>query len=208
MSFITPAWDLHLFRLINETLRCEALDYIMPIFSYTPLAWALFIFGSIAVLLQGLHHWKRLAFALALVGITVGVTDISCNIIKHESQRTRPYQVMPNVHYMVERQWTQTPPAFKPRVNLSLTSFVSSHAANSMALTLMLMFLLPWTRPWLLSLPVMVGWSRVYLGKHYPLDVLAGYVVGALIALIIWYIYKRFLRSANKKTLDCLGFVS
>lgn len=207
MSFITPAWDLDLFWLINDTLRCEALDHIMPLFSYTPLAWAIFIVGSIVVLLRGLQHWKRLVLVLALVSLTIGITDISCNIIKHESQRTRPYQVMPHVHYMAKFEWMQNPPVITPRSSLSLTSFVSSHAANSLALTLILMFLLPWTRPWLLPLPLMVGWSRVYLGKHYPLDVLAGYVVGVFVALTVWYIYKNYLHSAIKKALDSLDLL-
>lgn len=199
MTFPSPSWDLELFRLFNDTLRCVFLDHAMPIMSYTPFIWILAAVFIGVFLYYGHGHWRRLAAVTLLVGISVGLTDISCNIIKKESKRPRPYQIMIGVHYVVEGEWQQTPENLEIAEELNATSFVSSHAANCTALTVMLMLLLPWTRPWMSLLPLMVGWSRLYLGKHYPLDVLAGYALGALIALLVWYGAKALMRYADRR---------
>jgi len=53
------------------------------------------------------------------------------------------------------------------------------------------MLLWPRTRRVLWALPVVVGWSRVYLGKHYPLDVVAGWALGAVVGWLLWCAWKR-----------------
>jgi len=86
--------------------------------------------------------------------------------------------------------------------------FVSSHAANvfAVAMFLMLRYWKRVKRQWPLLLialwAVATCYSRPYLGKHYPGDVICGAVFGAIIALIVWWITavveKKFCKSETK----------
>lgn len=63
------------------------------------------------------------------------------------------------------------------------SSFPSSHAANSMAFASVCWWFTKRKLRWLwFAIPLVIGWSRIYLGYHYPSDVLAGWILGALLA--------------------------
>ena len=68
----------------------------------------------------------------------------------------------------------------------------SNHAANGMALTVILALNAPPAAAWIaLALTVLTGFSRVYLGVHFPGDVLAGFGFGALIGCVWHYLFWR-----------------
>jgi membrane-associated phospholipid phosphatase len=62
------------------------------------------------------------------------------------------------------------------------SSFPSGHAAMSAAAAVVLVVLVPRVWPLVVAVALGVGWSRLYVGVHYPLDVLAGAALGALVA--------------------------
>jgi undecaprenyl-diphosphatase len=72
--------------------------------------------------------------------------------------------------------------------------FVSSHATNSFALVVFLSLLLKifykWLPPVLLFWGILIAYSRVYLGVHYPGDVLGGAVLGASIGWFVFLAYR------------------
>lgn len=72
--------------------------------------------------------------------------------------------------------------------------FYSSHASNTMALSVFLSLLFQ-SRGIALLLgiwTILVGYSRIYLGAHYPLDVLSGWTAGALLAYVAFVVFRRF----------------
>ena len=110
------------------------------------------------------------------------------NVAKVIADRPRPYQVMAGA---VLRQQ----PAHG-------TSFPSSHTAVTLAVVVALVPFL--ARPLAaagIAYAGLVGWSRVYLGVHYPLDVLAGAGIGMAVGGVIWLALQALLgragRSAN-----------
>ncbi len=74
-------------------------------------------------------------------------------------------------------------------------SFPSGHASASFACATMLAFYVPRAAPALFLLAAGIAWSRVYVGVHYPLDVLGGAVLGVLIALALRFLARRELRA-------------
>ena len=136
-----------------------------------------------------LHRYRRFTwYLLACIVAMVGVSDqLSSHLIKNLVRRLRPSHA----------------PALAGRIHLSLAGpggdygFVSSHATNSFALALFLTLVLPREyRPLKILLfcwALLVGYSRVYNGVHYPGDVLCGALLGCLLACIFAWLFKRLV---------------
>ncbi|MCI8327717.1 MAG: phosphatase PAP2 family protein [Lachnospiraceae bacterium] len=94
--------------------------------------------------------------------------------LKNVVARIRPYEVVDGLHRLIEKQ--------------SDFSFPSGHTASSFAVAVILYLELPkkYGVPFMI-LAVLISFSRLYLGVHYPSDVLAGAVSGSLIA---WSVHK------------------
>jgi undecaprenyl-diphosphatase len=72
--------------------------------------------------------------------------------------------------------------------------FPSSHASNSFALAVFVILLIGKRFKWLnyvvLSYPILVSYSRIYLGVHYPGDVICGMIIGSLLGFIFYKIWR------------------
>lgn len=194
MSFATPEWDFTLFKLINMSWRNDILDVAMPAISNSILLWGIAL-SIIALIIVRTKRWREILTGLVLVALTAGATDFSTNMIKKSAGRVRPYNSVPGTNYYSKgaKEWKQLPADFVQKKKRG-SSFVSAHAANSMAVAVMAALIWTKVRAFIWLLPLLVGYSRVYIGKHYPMDVLCGWLVGIVIALIIWrYIFKKFI---------------
>lgn len=130
---------------------------------------------------------------MLLVVASMGLSDLSTNILKKAIGRVRPLNSVALTYLHEDGKWQRRPLDFtqtKERGN----SYPSAHAANSMAFAVMLMFFFRILRPWMLFLPLAVGYSRLYLGKHFPTDVLAGWAVGLCVALSVWLLWEHLIR--------------
>ncbi|MCX7954655.1 MAG: phosphatase PAP2 family protein [Bacteroidales bacterium] len=180
-------YDLILFKLINSN-HSIFFDIIMFYFSKTLFWLPLYLFLAFVLIKQ----FKKKSFIIfALIALLLGATDQTSVLIKNTIKRYRPshnLKIQNSVHtYKNERG--------------GLYGFVSSHAANTAGVAFFLS-LIPVMRRylWLLTLWVfLVCYSRIYLGLHYPSDIIGGIFVGIIIAIIVRFI---FIFIVNKVTLN------
>ena len=171
--------DQKLFIYLNS-LGSETYDGFWLIItnqtSWTPLFLVILfvIFKKLGV--------KQTFFLIALVAILILLSDQTSNLFKNSFQRLRPCS-NPEIN------------SFIRIVKSSNTfSFFSGHAANSMAVAtfLYLIFNKEYKYLWLIFLwPTIFAYSRIYLGLHYPTDIICGYLCGALLGFLMFKLYHK-----------------
>jgi undecaprenyl-diphosphatase len=174
-------FDSNLFVFLNTELANPVFDVIMPVATND---W--FLRGVLAAIVLGLLIFggKRGRVAAVLCIVVVALADqISAQILKPLVGRIRPCHVLDTVHLLV---------------NCSQgLSFPSSHAANSVAVATFLSHVFPRAIWYLWAFAVIVSYSRVAVGVHYPLDVLIGALVGALSGLTVILAFKWMARKLS-----------
>ncbi|MBI4537273.1 MAG: phosphatase PAP2 family protein [candidate division NC10 bacterium] len=160
--------DLWWFLLINRGGQNGILDLVMPLLSEKRYA---LIPGTALILLIGWRGGRRAWAWLAAAGLALALCDGLANILKHVFQRIRPCHVVAGVHLL--SGCTQS------------FALPSNHAGNMAALATVAWLGSP-RRGWLVAcIAGLVGYSRIYLGVHYPADVMAGFVLGACGAWLV-----------------------
>lgn len=121
---------------------------------------------------------------LLFVALLLLVSDQTCNLFKYTFQRLRPCN-NPEIKSVI--RIVKSSDTF---------SFFSGHAANSMATMTFLFLLLKkhYRYTFLLFLfPLIFAYSRIYLGLHYPLDIVTGYLFGASFGFIAYKLYQKYV---------------
>lgn len=143
--------------------------YLIPIFAY------------VFYLMIKKIGWKQFALVVLVMALLILFTDQSTNLVKKAVMRFRPCNE-PGVHEFLRSVITR-----------QSYSFFSGHASNSMATTLFIFLLLRrYYSKYLYLLflfPLIFAYSRIYLGLHYPGDILVGYAFGAITGYLFYKLY-------------------
>lgn len=171
MSSLLHSIDAAVFHFINGTLSNPVFDKLMRFASGNPYFFPALFLVAVGLIWKGGKRGRIFVFLLLLV-VALGDGWI-CNTIKKNVARLRPFYEFPDANLLVGRGNSFGMP--------------SAHAANWFAAT-MVTFLF-YRRSWRFMLPLalLVSFSRIYVGVHYPSDVLVGAILGAgYAAAFIW----------------------
>ncbi|MGQ1787804.1 phosphatase PAP2 family protein [Saccharicrinis sp. GN24d3] len=174
--------DSNLLLLLNY-YHTEFWDLVFWLTSST-LVWVPFYVMVIYAMVKG-QQWQSWTTILAVIILVVLCDRISTDIFKYGFERLRP------THNADLKDLVKTVFGYRG----GKFGFVSSHATNTMGIAvftsllfrnrLYSLFILVWS--------VFVGYSRIYLGVHFPGDVLGGFVLGASLGYIVYKIYGALL---------------
>ena len=175
-------FDKELLVYLNN-LGSERWDGLW-LFITKQLYWAP-VFLLVFYFLQKKLGWKKFVYYILFTAILILVCDQTCNLFKATFQRIRPCND-PEIVDALRIFWKKS----------KSFSFFSGHAANSMASTVFTFALLRkyYKHSYLLFLfPLIFAYSRIYLGLHFPSDILTGYAFGAFFGIVCYKLYDRFV---------------
>lgn len=185
-------FDIQLFYLINH-FKFPFLDFILPLFSNCLFINVFYILASLFLLTK--YNLKKYLIILFFMIIGFLLVDFSCaRILKPAFKRERPFVSIENVYNYSGNKFEHLK---KPIEKKASFSFPSCHASNSSFSSFYLSFFYPGLALILYPFFILVGWSRIYLGVHFPLDVLGGWILGFTFALVFYKICKLILNKVD-----------
>ena len=167
--------DEYLFRLINSE-GWEQMDGVMILISSKWLWIPLYLY-LLYLLYQ--KYTSKFIWVLISLGVLFFLTDYgSVHFFKEVFQRLRPCHQLDNIRIVDGCG--------------ALYSFVSSHAANTFALAFFIGLLLKSRKVffWLFTWATLIGFSRIYLGVHFPFDIVGGMFWGLFVSLLTYKLLK------------------
>lgn len=190
--------DREVFLFLNN-LGTESWDgfwlFITKQFNWIP------IFLIILYLVHKHYGWRHALLIIGMISLLILITDQTTNqLFKFRFERLRPGSD-PSLDGLMRAVKTS-----------STFSFISGHASNSMAACFFLYTVLK-TRvkyiEFMFLWPLIFAYSRIYLGLHYPGDILIGYLWGIIMALLVLklYVILRDKYFPNREEIDVVGHV-
>lgn len=163
------AWDSHWFLWLNHNLQNPFLDWLMPKISELGSGGLIWLFVAFGLAVFGKGRGRKMAF-LGMVALLIA-WFVGNEVLKSWVARPRPFVTLSDVRLLVNR-----PSDF---------SFPSGHTTTSFAPAAAFYRKHKPLGTAALVLAVVIGLSRIYIGVHYPLDVLGGALVGTGVGLLV-----------------------
>lgn len=177
--------DKDVFLYFNGLHACF-WDYFMSLFT-GKMIWVPMYATILYVLLKN-FHWKTVLFCVIAIALTITFADQMCNsIIRPLVGRLRPSHPdspIVSLTYIVNGR------------HGGGYGFPSCHAANSfgLAVYLILLFRKRWLSIFIVTWAVINSYSRLYLGLHFPGDLLVGALIGGLGGWLMCYLFSKVAR--------------
>jgi len=164
-------FDTYLFHVLNGTIANPVFDIVMPFVTDVRNFYPVYVLLFVVLLWKGGRTGRWCAAALAL---TVLISDpLNSRVIKEMVMRIRPCATLSDVRLLV--------PCGAGK------SFPSSHAVNNFAAAAVIGYYFRKYAPIAYLVASVVAFSRIYVGVHYPADVIGGALIGTLVAAaVVW----------------------
>ncbi|MBI5048034.1 MAG: phosphatase PAP2 family protein [Deltaproteobacteria bacterium] len=167
--------DKSIFYILNTKLTTYFLDFFMPFITTKTNFVEVIIFAWLMFFIAGKGRDKKVLVIVIFIAL---MSDFTTDVLKNIIHRTRPCNALPDVRILVG--CTKS------------FSFPSGHATNLFAVAAYLSYNYRRYSPLFFFMAVIIAYSRIYVGVHYPLDIAGGALVGGIGALLAIEADKRF----------------
>jgi undecaprenyl-diphosphatase len=174
MIDILKTIDLNIFLFLNG-IHTPFLDWAM-VWATNVMIW-IPLFVLLLYLVIRTYKWKTIMIVFS-VALMITASDQLANLSKHSTQRLRPSQdpALEHVVHIVNN------------IKGGMYGFYSAHASTTFAVAIFLIILLRrkyrWISPVLITWALIMSYTRIYMGLHYPGDTLVGMVMGSSLGLL------------------------
>lgn len=153
----------------------------------------------IAWLVWRKQGWKGVVAFVICLALAMGLADMLCGIFKHSG--------------MLKNLWPDFPVRHRPMFDAAVRDLahvvsyrhgafgtVSAHAATTCALAVIssLVIRRGWFSWTIFAVALLISYSRIYLACHFPLDILLGWVVGAVTGFAMWLLWRKLTETLRK----------
>jgi len=162
--------DLHALLIFNNSIKCRLLDKVMPMITYIGSV-TVTISTCLMIIAMGNGVVRKMGFQALLA---LALSHLLVHFLKNSVCRLRPKDVLPNINTF--------------NVALDYYSFPSGHTTAVFAIATTLALNIPLLAVVCFPIALIVAISRLYLGVHYPSDVLAGMAVAISSSVVLQFI--------------------
>jgi undecaprenyl-diphosphatase len=164
--------DTYLFYMINKGWSNPFFDKLMPLITEVESWILIYLFGFYFLFFKSGKKGRITAIALIL---TIVITDqFNSTILKELFGRIRPCHILTDINLLVGCGGGK--------------SFPSSHAANNFAAAMVITYFFKKNYIPFYIIAALVALSRVYVGVHYPIDIIGGAIVGSIIGFLVSFL--------------------